>query len=314
MIKQTTNHILMVEPVAFGFNEETAVNNYFQRRIAVEEKTVQSQALKEFRGMVDQLRANGIDVVVVQDTLVPHTPDSIFPNNWISFHDDGTVVLYPMYAENRRAERREDILQRIEAEGFIIKYKIDLTPFEQENRFLEGTGGIVLDHVNRYAFSALSQRADEYLLRRFCGEQFFAPFPFHAYQTVDGQRLPIYHTNVMMCVATNYAVICLDSIDDPEEREYLRRIFRRKRKKVISITEEQMHCFAGNMLQVENEEGELFLVMSQSAYDCLDKKQLKELTARNTLLPVSIPTIEAVGGGSARCMMAEIFLKKKNKI
>ena len=163
--------------------------------------------------MVDKLRANGIEVIAVQDTPIPHTPDSIFPNNWVSFHDDGTVVLYPMFAENRRAERRADILQRIESEGFSIRRKVDYTGFEEENRFLEGTGGIILDRVNRYAYAALSQRVDEALLGRFCKEQNFIPVSFHAYQTVNGQRLPIYHTNVMMCVATDYAVVCLDSIE-----------------------------------------------------------------------------------------------------
>ena len=209
----------MVEPVAFGFNEETAANNYFQQRTVAAGETVQACALKEFRGMVDKLRANGIEVIAVQDTPIPHTPDSIFPNNWVSFHDDGTVVLYPMFAENRRAERRADILQRIESEGFSIRRKVDYTGFEEENRFLEGTGGIILDRVNRYAYAALSQRVDEALLGRFCKEQNFSPVSFHAYQTVNGQRLPIYHTNVMMCVATDYAVVCLDSIDDVEERE-----------------------------------------------------------------------------------------------
>lgn len=299
----------MVEPVAFGFNEETAANNYFQQRTAAEGETVQARALKEFRGMVDKLRANGIDVVVVQDTLVPHTPDSIFPNNWISFHDDGTVILYPMFAENRRAERREDILQRIESEGFKIRRKIDYTDFEKENRYLEGTGGIILDRVNRYAYAALSQRVDEELFLRFCKEQAFVPVAFHANQTVNGQRLPIYHTNVMMCVATGYAVICLDSIDHPKERETVCQLLQSKGKEIIAISEEQMHHFAGNMLQVENEKGELFLVMSQSAYDSLDKSQLQRLSGYNTLLPMPIPTIETLGGGSARCMMAEIFLQ-----
>lgn len=301
----------MVEPVAFGFNEETAANNYFQQRTAAAGETVQARALKEFRGMADKLRANGIDVIVVQDTPVPHTPDSIFPNNWISFHEDGTVVLYPMFAENRRMERREDILQRIASEGFIIRRKIDYTDFERENRFLEGTGGIVLDHVNRYAFAALSQRVDKDLFIRFCAERNFVPVPFQANQTVDGQRLPIYHTNVMMCMATGFAVICLDSIDHPEEREAVCRLLQSKGKEIIAISEEQMQHFAGNMLQVENEKGELLLVMSQSAYDSLDENQLQRLCRYNTLLPVSIPTIETLGGGSARCMMAEIFLKKQ---
>lgn len=247
----------------------------------------------------------------MQDTPIPHTPDSIFPNNWVSFHDDGTVVLYPMFAENRRAERRADILQRIESEGFSIRRKVDYTGFEEENRFLEGTGGIILDRVNRYAYAALSQRVDEALLGRFCKEQNFIPVPFRAYQTVNGQRLPIYHTNVMMCVATDYAVVCLDSIDDVEEREQVCHILRQTGKEIIAISEEQMHHFAGNMLQVENGKGALFLVMSQSAYDSLDEGQLQRLSKYNALLPMPIPTIETLGGGSARCMMAEIFLKKE---
>ena len=248
---------------------------------------------------------------MVQDTPIPHTPDSIFPNNWVSFHDDGTVVLYPMFAENRRAERRADILQRIESEGFSIRRKVDYTGFEEENRFLEGTGGIILDRVNRYAYAALSQRVDEALFGRFCKEQNFSPVSFHAYQTVNGQRLPIYHTNVMMCVATDYAVVCLDSIDDVEEREQVCHILRQTGKEIIAISEEQMHHFAGNMLQVENGKGALFLVMSQSAYDSLDEGQLQRLSKYNALLSMPIPTIETLGGGSARCMMAEIFLKKE---
>ncbi|WP_455673377.1 citrulline utilization hydrolase CtlX [Phocaeicola sp.] len=307
MTKQTTNHILMIEPVAFGFNEETAANNYFQQRPDAVAGQVQNRALTEFRGMVEKLRSHGIDVLVIRDTPVPHTPDSIFPNNWVSFHADGTIALYPMFAENRRPERRDDILQAIAQEGFAIYNKVDYTAAETANRFLEGTGSIILDRVNRYAYAALSQRTDKELFLRFCKDFGYKPLAFHANQTVEGKRLPIYHTNVMMCVATDYAVICLDAIDDAEERAMVCEALTGTGKEVVEITEEQLHCFAGNLLQVENDKGELFLVMSQSAYDSLNKNQLERLASYNVILPVAIHTIETLGGGSARCMMAELF-------
>ncbi|MDR0799555.1 MAG: amidinotransferase [Dysgonamonadaceae bacterium] len=307
MERQNTHILLMIEPVAFGFNEQTAENNYFQQRSDAPVSTIQAQALLEFQRMVNTLQQKDVEVVVVQDTLEPHTPDSIFPNNWISFHAGGTVVLYPMFAENRRAERRLDLLKLLENKGFTMQTLIDYTDAEKDNRFLEGTGSMILDRANRVAYAALSERTDRDLFLRFCRDLNFKPVYFHANQTVDRQRLPIYHTNVIMCVADRYAVVCLDSIDDPEERKQVVENLKDTNKEIISITEKQMHCFAGNMLQIENKSGEKLLVLSASAYQSLTDEQMKHLSAFNEIVPVALPAIEKYGGGSARCMMAEIF-------
>lgn len=310
MKKQTTHTILMIEPVAFYYNAETAENNYFQSKPSKDETQIQHQALEEFNGMVAKLRAKGIYVITVQDTLIPKTPDSIFPNNWISTHQDGRVGLYPMFAENRRTERREDILDILEENGFEIDETIDYSAAEEENIFLEGTGSIILDRVNRLAYAALSDRTNEDLLAEFCEDFDYTPIVFTAYQTVEGQRKPIYHTNVMMCVANRYAVICLDSIDDIEEKKLVTETLENSGKKIIEITEEQMNHFAGNMLQVDNGENQ-FLVMSQSAYESLSKEQIETIESYNEIISVNISTIETLGGGSARCMMAEVFLPKR---
>lgn len=311
VMKQTTHTILMIEPVRFGFNDQTAVNNYFQQKDEVSGSEVQRLALAEFNGMVGKLRARGIDVVVVKDTAEPHTPDSIFPNNWISFHRDGRVVLYPMYAENRRAERRSDILHGLAETGFHITQTVDYTAFEKQHRFLEGTGSMVLDHVHKIAYTALSERSDKTLFLHFCADFGFTPVCFSANQTVNGKRLPIYHTNVMMCVADKYAVVCLDTLDRPDERQMVTDSLVTSGKEIIDISEEQMHHFAGNMLQVENKEGTCFLVMSQTAYDSLTCMQTARLVSYNEMIPVAIPTIEKYGGGSARCMMAEVFDERR---
>jgi hypothetical protein len=258
--------------------------------------------------MVRKLRTKGIIVIVVKDTAEPHTPDSIFPNNWISFHQDGRVALYPMYAENRRAERRSDILNTITDKSFTILNIIDYTPFEKQNHFLEGTGSMVLDRGNKIAYAALSERTDRELFLQFCKDFDFKPVHFSANQTVNGKRLPIYHTNVMMCVADQYAVVCLDSIDNVNERQVVSDSLVKSEKEIVEISEKQMLCFAGNMLQVENKEGKCFLVMSQSAFDSLNNVQVKRLTSYNEIITVAIPTIEKYGGGSVRCMMAEVFL------
>jgi hypothetical protein len=297
----------MVEPVAFGFNDQTAVNNYFQQRDYDRNIDIQNLALDEFDKMVVGLRANGVNVLVVKDTEQPHTPDSIFPNNWISFHEGGQAVLYPMFAKNRRNERRNDIIQRIEAEGTIINNVDDFTFWEEQNLFLEGTGSMVFDRINKIAYAALSERTDKSVFLQFCKIFDFEPVYFSANQSVGGKRLPVYHTNVMMCVATEFAVICSDCIDNKKEREKVIRSQEKTGKKIIFISEDQMHSFAGNMLQVENREGKLFLVMSQSAFDSLNEQQIKQLEFYNELIVVSIPTIEKVGGGSVRCMMAEVF-------
>jgi len=307
MAKQTTHTILMIEPVAFGFNQQTAVNNYFQQRDYDTDLDIQSHALAEFNKMVAELRAKGVTTLVVKDTEQPHTPDSIFPNNWISFHEGGQAVLYPMFAKNRRNERRNDIIQRIENEGTVINNVDDFTFWEEQNLFLEGTGSMVFDRINKIAYAALSERTDKSVFLQFCKIFGFKPVYFTANQSVDGKRLPVYHTNVMMCVAAEFAVICSDCIDNDSEREKVIHALEKTGKKIISISEEQMHCFAGNMLQVENHEGKLLLVMSQSAFDSLDEQQIKQLELYNELIVVPIPTIERVGGGSVRCMMAEVF-------
>lgn len=305
--KQTTHTFLMIEPVAFGFNEQTSVNNYFQQQVVDTDSDIQLQALAEFNEMVELLRSRKINVLVVKDTPEPHTPDSIFPNNWISFHGEGQAVLYPMFAPNRRNERRYDIIEYVSSRGSKISNIDDFTFWEKENLYLEGTGSMILDRTNRIAYAALSERTAKAVFLDFCRVFEFKPVYFFANQTVFGKRLPIYHTNVMMTVADEYAVICLDTIDTIKERKVVVDSLDNTGKDIIAISEHQMNCFAGNMLQVENEEGKLFLVLSQSAYDSLDQKQKDRLSSYNELIVVSIPTIERVGGGSVRCMMAEVF-------
>ena len=310
-MKQTTNSILMIRPVAFRMNEQTAVNNYYQKVLdGLTPETVNAKAQEEFDTFVNKLRMVGVDVTVVEDTLDPDTPDSIFPNNWISFHENGDVVLYPMFAENRRAERREDILDILEDKGFVINEIMDYTIAEEENVFLEGTGSLLLDRENDKAYCALSPRADEELMIEFCEDFEFTPVIFEAFQTVNNERKLIYHTNVMMCLGDTFAVICADCIDDKKERKMVLDSLRGDDKEVILITEDQVNNFAGNMLEVKGADDRRYLVMSSSAYNSLTKKQIAQLEEHITILHSSLDTIEACGGGSARCMMAEIFLPK----
>ena len=304
---QTTHNILMIEPVAFGFNEQTALNNYFQQQSLDTATEIQRKALAEFMDMVGLLRSKNVNVFVVKDTPEPHSPDSVFPNNWVSFFDGGQVVLYPMFAANRRYERRNDILEYISHQGMKINNIDDFTFWEEQGLFLEGTGSMILDRINNIAYAALSERTSKSLFLQFCSTFDLEPVYFSAYQSVDGKRLAVYHTNVMLTVADKYAVICPDSIDNSNERKTVLASLEKKGKEIIQITEYQMHCFAGNMLQIENSVGMKYLVLSQSAFDSLDRKQTERLSVYNELLVVSIPTIERVGGGSVRCMMAEIF-------
>ena len=310
-MQQTTNTILMIRPVNFRMNEQTAVNNYYQKVIAnLLPATVNANAQNEFDAYVEKLKSFGVHVIVVSDTLEFDTPDSIFPNNWISFHKDGTVGIYPMFAENRRLERREDILEEIEEEGFVIENIVDYTSAEEEGVFLEGTGSVLLDRINRKAYCALSPRADEDLFIEFCEDFEYTPIVFTANQTVDGQRKAIYHTNVMMCLAETFAIVCLSSIDDKKERKNLLKHLREDGKKVIDISEEQVHNFAGNMLQVRGKNDQRYLVMSQAAYRSLTASQISQIETHCPIIYSSLDTIEACGGGSARCMMAEVFLQK----
>lgn len=311
-MQQTTSTILMVRPINFRMNEQTAVNNYYQKAIDnVLPETVNAKAQQEFDAFVKKLQNIGVNVIVVQDTVEPNTPDSIFPNNWISFHQNGNIGLYPMFAENRRFERREDILDMLEENSFKINQIVDYTDAETESVFLEGTGSLLLDRVHRKAYCALSPRADEDLLIEFCEDFEYIPVVFTANQTVNGKRMPIYHTNVMMALGETFAVICLASIDDKKERKNVIKHLKEDGKEIVDITESQVNSFAGNMLQLKGANDKLYLVMSQAAYDSLIKNQIETLKKHNSgIVTSSLDTVEACGGGSARCMMAEVFLPK----
>jgi hypothetical protein len=307
---QTTNTILMIRPINFRKNEQTAVNNYFQEDIDLQNAEINKKAQEEFDGYVLKLKSYGINVVVVSDTEEFDTPDAIFPNNWVSFHAEGLVGLYPMFAENRRLERREDILTELEKNGFLIENIVDYTSAEDEGLFLEGTGSLILDRVNKKAYCALSARADEDLFIEFCEDFEYTPIVFVANQTVKEERVAIYHTNVMMCVAETFAIICLATIDNKAERKNLLKHLKEDGKQVIDITEAQMHTFAGNMLQVRGENDARFLVMSNAAHASLTQSQIGKINNHCEIISSSLETIETCGGGSARCMMAEVFLPK----
>lgn len=311
-MKQTTNSILMIRPVGFRMNEQTAVNNYYQKVLdGLLPETVNLKAQLEFDEFVVKLRAVGINVTVIEDTKSPDTPDSIFPNNWISFHENGDVALYPMFAENRREERREDILDLLEEDGFKIENIVDYTSAEEDKIFLEGTGSLLIDRPNGKVYCALSPRADEELVIEFCEDFDYAPVIFEAFQTVNGERKLIYHTNVMMCLGETFAVICADCIDDKKERKMVLDNLKADGKEIILITEDQVNNFAGNMLEVRGTDDKRYLIMSDAAFKSLKPAQIEKLQYHCEILTSSLDTIEACGGGSARCMMAEIFLPKE---
>ncbi len=303
---QTTSHILMIRPVRFGFNEQTAESNAFQNAGAAAQlkDTAQQRALEEFNQMVNCLREVGVDVIVVDDTPEPHTPDSVFPNNWVSFHQDGTVCLYPMQAENRRLERSLQVIEDLE-KRFFIENVIDFTNYESTGKFLEGTGSMVLDRVNKIAYACLSPRTNPDVLNDFAEKLGYRIVSFHA---TDNQGKEIYHTNVVMSVGDSFAVVCLECIRNEKERFHVRNALERSGKEVIAITMKQLNHFAGNMLQVINQRGERLLVMSSQAYASLSPAQIRTLEKYARLVQSGLDTIETNGGGSARCMMAEIFL------
>ena len=297
--------ILMVRPYQFYFNQQTAANNFFQSNVNIE--NANELAIAEFDAMVEKLRAHQIKVNVVQDTKDPSTPDSIFPNNWVSTHEGGTLCLYPMFAQNRRAERKSTVIDFLES-NYKIENTLDLTDLEKEGIFLEGTGSMVLDHQNKLAYGCLSERLDKNAFYEWCDKMQFKAIAFKA---VDDKAQPIYHTNVMMCMGDQFVVICLDSIPNEKEKQMLVDSFDQTNKEVITISQDQLNHFAGNMLQVFDINEKPHLIMSEQAHTSLDPAQLKSLEKYNPLLPISIPTIEALGGGSTRCMMAEIYLINK---
>lgn len=299
-------NLLMIRPVAFGLNLQTAGSNAFQKKNAPQNQ-VQQKALKEFDDFVAKLRLENIDVTVIEDTLEPHTPDSIFPNNWVSFHADGSVFLYPMQAENRRLERRDYILDQL-SKRFTINQINDLSSFENQNQFLEGTGSMVLDRENKLAYACLSTRTHPQVLEIFCTESGYKAITFNA---LDGNNLPIYHTNVLMCMAKNFVVICLETIISEREKNILLQSFKSTNKEVITISLAQMNHFAGNMLEVKNQVGKNYLVLSAAAFNSLTDEQKTKLSCFAKILYTNLETIETNGGGSARCMLAEVCLPLK---
>jgi hypothetical protein len=306
---QTTSNILMIRPVRFGFNEQTAESNAFQDvAVAAQTKSIsQDAALQEFDAMVRWLQDNGVNVMVFDDTAEPHTPDSIFPNNWVSFHQSGKVILYPMQAQNRRLERRMDIIEAL-GDNFQVEQVIDLSYFEAENKFLEGTGSMVLDRKNRIAYACLSPRTNEDVLVAFSK---VIDYKIVTFDATDINNKAIYHTNVVMCVGDVFVVICLEAIKNLDERLLVRETITKSGKEVIEISLDQMNRFAGNMLLVNNTKGEKLLVMSTSAYQSLTPKQITQLDDYARLTHFDLSMIEGNGGGSARCMMAEVHLPRK---
>lgn len=303
--KQTTSNILMVRPANFGFNEQTAESNTFQKKDTdLSPEEIKIKAIEEFDTFVSVLRSKGINVHVVEDTDYPIKPDAVFPNNWITFHQNGTVITYPMFAPARRVERRSDIIEKLKSTYKISKEQ-HLEFFESNNKFLEGTGSMILDRVNKVVYACISPRTDPSLLEEFSLLSNYDKIEFHA---VDTEGVDIYHTNVMMALGETFVVICMDSIKDEKEREAVLKSFDKTGKEVIEITFEQVLSFAGNMLQVKNDEGKSFLVMSEQAYRSLSENQIQKISKHTSILYSPIDTIETYGGGSARCMMAEIFL------
>ena len=307
MKKQITDTVLMIRPVRFRTNEETIVNNYFQKGINITQEEINQKAQQEFDMLVQKLKEVGVHVIQVEDIYQQDTPDSIFPNNWISFHNNGDVAIYPMFAENRRRERREDILDIVEEAGFEIENVFDYTEAEDEGIFLEGTGAMVLDRIHRKAYCALSPRASEELFIEFCEDFEYTPVIFRAFQKTDGELKPIYHTNVMMALGRTFAIVCLDTIEDKKERKNVLNHLKEDKKEIITISREQVDYYAGNMLEVKGKEHS-YLVMSQTAYESLTPQQIEAIERHTQILYSDLSTIEICGGGSARCMLAEVFL------
>lgn len=308
MAQQTTSSILMVRPANFGFNSETASNNFYQKKDGRPSAMLNRMAQEEFDGFVRLLDTNGVRVLVVEDTAEPVKTDAIFPNNWFSTHEDGRVLLYPMFSPNRRLERRTDILESLMKHGYQINEIVDLTFFEKDKQFLEGTGSLVLDRVGKIAYACRSVRTHEVPLAYFGRLMGYEVLSFDAHQLVDGKEAAIYHTNVMMHVGTELAVICLDSITLASEKLKVQEYLEKTGKKMIPIHAKQKFNFAGNMLEIQNQTGEKFTVMSSSAHDSLNQVQLEAIKRHAQVIVPKIPTIEKLGGGSVRCMMAEIFL------
>lgn len=307
LFKQVPSSVFMVRPASFGFNEQTASSNPFQNESVVEAKQVQQLALTEFDAMVQTLRDNAIEVVVLEDATDPRKPDAIFPNNWLSLHEDGKLVLYPMLAPNRRLERRPEFVQ-ILRDKFKVKDILDFSDRERKGQIVEGTGSLIFDHVNKIAYASRSERTHEPLVIEICKALNYVPIIFDA---VDEAGKPIYHTNVLMCVGEKFAILCLDAIRKEEDQDLVLGSLASTGHKVIAISYTQLKAFAGNMLEVKSTKGEPFVLLSQTAFNSLLPGQIDAITQFTDLLPISIPTIESHGGGSVRCMVGGIHTPKK---
>ena len=308
MAKQYTSNLMMVRPASFQFNYETAVSNAFQKSLdGLTEEEIKLKAIEEFDKYVAKLHENNINVTVIQDTSEPAKPDAIFPNNWISMHENGTVFLFPMNTENRRLEIRPEIIEELKT-SFVINEVVDLTDSVHENKFLEGTGSIIFDHINKIAYACLSPRTDKNLFEKYCDTIGYEAVSF---LSADENNNLVYHTNVMLTIGDTFAVICLESIKDKTEQNLIKEKLEKTGHEIIDISFSQMNAFAGNMLQVQNTESKTFLVMSATSLISLNENQITQIKKHTTILSVEIPTIETIGGGSARCMLAEIFLSEK---
>jgi hypothetical protein len=303
----SSNNIFLVRPANFGFNLDTASSNAFQNKPTTEAAFLKANAIKEFDEFAKTLTKNGINVTVFNDSLSPIKPDAIFPNNWISLYEDGKVIIYPMFAPNRRTEVNETFIKQLSTE-FEVKEIVDLRHYEKQNKFLEGTGSIIFDHVNKVAYACLSERTNKELFEEVCELLNYKPISFTA---IDNNGKPIYHTNVMMCVGSNFATICLESIKDSVEKEKVISSLKKSGLAIVDISYHQLQNFAGNMLELTNNDNNKIVVLSQSAFNSLTTTQKQVIENNAKLLPLKIPTIETIGGGSARCMIAEIFLKRK---
>ncbi|WP_428824048.1 citrulline utilization hydrolase CtlX [Enterovibrio baiacu] len=304
----STNAVVMVPPVDFKFNAETSADNEFQKKLALTDAEVRQKALSEFNGMVELLRRHGVNVTVMNYPQgKDETPDAVFPNNWFSTSPAGDVYLFPMACENRRREvRTPQLVTSLAAQGFKVLDVQEIGDIKTPQSFLESTGVMIMDHINATIYAALSVRCDRELLQQFAEQAGFKEVVFFDTKMASGQA--VYHSNVMMAVGEEFAVICDEIIEEFERRRVLSSL--QKTKEVISITEEQMNHFCGNILQLRNDRNEKLIVMSMSAYNAFTKEQKDVLRRHGHLIPIDVSTIETIGGGSVRCMLAENFLPR----
>ena len=311
-LKQNTSDLIMIEPMHFGFNTETAEDNHYQIKDDLISKIeIKQKAIKEFNELVKKIKEENISVRVFDDEKNIITTDSVFPNNWISLHEEGKVILYPMFSKNRRKERENSFVKSYLNNNYFINQIIDLTDWEKKEKFLEGTGSMIFDRINKICFAAISNRTSSVVLKELCDILHYDLFTFKANQTYNNNRVPIYHTNVMMSLGEKFVVICLESIDDITEKSKIISLLKKLKKEIIEINEKQVENFAGNLLQVENKKREKFIVMSSKAYNCFSKNQIEKLNKHGKIIHSNLDVIEKIGGGSARCMIAENFLQKK---